>query len=104
MDLKTLEELLQEVADLAGSDLHLLAGVPTKIRVHGRLEPVEDAPPNVDGLVGPLLSERHRAIFAERGSSCRAESSRCRLPAALARMALLSHAACSVLVVPKSTS
>jgi twitching motility protein PilT len=63
----SLEELLRQVGSREGSDLHLLAGVPTKIRVHGHLVRVEDQPPDVEALVMPLLDKRHSAIFAQNG-------------------------------------
>ena len=40
----TLSELLRNVVDLEGSDLHLAIGVPPQVRVHGRLRRLEMPP------------------------------------------------------------
>ncbi len=58
-----LHALLRDVVERDGSDLHLLDGVPPKIRVHGSLEIARDAPVNVGALVLPLLDTRQRALF-----------------------------------------
>jgi len=39
-----LDELFQEMVDRNASDLHLVVGLPVKMRIHGHLEPVKDAP------------------------------------------------------------
>ena len=38
-------ELLGRLLDLNGSDLHLTAGTPPTVRIHGELERLEDYPP-----------------------------------------------------------
>lgn len=39
-----LDALLQEMLSKGGSDLHLMTGIPPKIRVHGRLQFLNDTP------------------------------------------------------------
>ncbi|MBN2641243.1 MAG: PilT/PilU family type 4a pilus ATPase [Victivallales bacterium] len=51
-----IDEYLTAMLDRGGSDLHLITGLPAKIRVHGRLEPLMEEP--IDGeLMEQLLSE-----------------------------------------------
>ena len=58
-----LDDLLRDLIQRDGSDLHLLDGVPPKIRVHGALELVRDEPVDVGALVLSLLDTRQRALF-----------------------------------------
>lgn len=76
MDRGDLDRLLQLVADLDGSDLHIKAGAPPRIRVNGYLRTLEDEPkfngeetseialgiipPNIR----PIFDARHEADFA----------------------------------------
>ena len=64
-----LDDLLRDLVDRGGSDLHLLDGVPPKLRVHGALEAAADAPLDVAPLVLPLLDERQRALFDADGEA-----------------------------------
>ncbi len=64
-----LRALLTELVHRDGSDLHLLDGVPPKIRVHGALVVVGDAPIDVAPLVVPLLDERQRGLFERDGEA-----------------------------------
>ena len=58
-----LNDLLRDLIEREGSDLHLLDGVPPKIRVHGSLELVREEPVDVGALVLGLLDTRQRALF-----------------------------------------
>jgi twitching motility protein PilT len=63
------DDLLREVVARDGSDLHLLDGLPPKVRVLGTLEALDVAPPDVEKLVAPVLDERHRGIFDRFGET-----------------------------------
>jgi twitching motility protein PilT len=64
-----LDDLLRHVVATGGSDLHLTAGAPPTVRVHGSMEPVE----GYDELTGEVLqttlygvlTERQRKVFEE---------------------------------------
>ncbi|GAB7079112.1 type IV pilus twitching motility protein PilT [Megalodesulfovibrio paquesii] len=64
----TLEDLLQATLDLEASDLHLSAGHPPAVRVHGRIE-VLDLPDlthaHLEGILLPMLAPRQRESLAE---------------------------------------
>jgi len=62
-----IDELLRALQEKEGSDLHLLEGTPPKARVHGRLDYLEDTPEPVAPLIDPILSDRHRKIFEDKG-------------------------------------
>ncbi|MHC4452108.1 MAG: type IV pilus twitching motility protein PilT [Planctomycetota bacterium] len=62
-----IDDLLRALHERGGSDLHLLEGTPPKARIHGRLDLLEDLPVPVSPLVAPLLDDRHREIYEERG-------------------------------------
>jgi twitching motility protein PilT len=62
-----LDDLLQEMVDVGGSDLHLTAGTPPVIRVHGELERVQGHP-DLDSselrkMVYGILTQRQREEF-----------------------------------------
>ena len=62
----TMEELLREAADKGASDLHLSAGEPPLLRIHGDLARTEHArltPEDVTGLVNSIMSEDQRKHF-----------------------------------------
>ena len=63
------DDLLKEVVNRQGSDLHLLDGLPPKVRVHGALEPLDVPPPSVQHLVEPVLDARHKEIFERFGET-----------------------------------
>ena len=63
------DDLLRQVVERQGSDLHLLDGLPPKIRVHGALEPLDLPPPAVPALVAPVLDARHKEIFERLGET-----------------------------------
>ncbi|HEY8730033.1 MAG TPA: type IV pilus twitching motility protein PilT [Acidothermaceae bacterium] len=64
LDLST---LLVQVIDLGGSDLHMTAGARPMIRLHGHLQPVEEAPelsPTViQTMLYAILTQRQREKF-----------------------------------------
>jgi twitching motility protein PilT len=63
------DDLLREVVERHGSDLHLLDGLPPKVRVHGSLEPLDVPPQPVAPLLKPVLDARHREIFERLGEA-----------------------------------
>ena len=63
------DDLLRELARREGSDLHLMEGLPTKARVHGILELIEEESPDIATWVHGLLDDRHQQIFAEAGEA-----------------------------------
>lgn len=46
-----IDEFLIQLIEHDGSDLHLCTGLPPKIRVHGRLEPLNDTPIEADEML-----------------------------------------------------
>jgi twitching motility protein PilT len=63
----TMQDLLREAADKGASDLHLSAGEPPLLRIHGdlvRLEQPALSPEDVTGLVNSIMSDAQRAHFA----------------------------------------
>jgi twitching motility protein PilT len=64
----TLADVLQEAVKLGGSDLHLSAGSPPRVRVNGRLHELHQPPATaetIESLVYGLLSDRQRRILRE---------------------------------------
>jgi len=62
----TMEQLLTEAADKGASDLHLSAGEPPLLRVHGDLARMEHArltPEDVTGLVNSIMNAAQREHF-----------------------------------------
>ncbi len=53
--MKPIDRLLHQVVERNGSDLHLLAGEPPRMRLHGDLIPMRELPFNSDTLVSYLL-------------------------------------------------
>ncbi len=67
MDLQT---LLQTMINRRASDLHIRAGGPAYLRVDGKLvtaAPDSIAAAEVEGMLAPILSQRAKGIFADRG-------------------------------------
>ncbi|MBM3293333.1 MAG: type IV pilus twitching motility protein PilT [Candidatus Aminicenantes bacterium] len=62
-----LKELLQKLVELKGSDLHILAGLPPAVRVHGHLRSLEGydrlSPDVVRDLAYSLLTEEQKRHF-----------------------------------------
>jgi twitching motility protein PilT len=65
----SLADFLLAVIDGKGSDLHLTAGVPPMIRVHGELSPLKGyrrlLPKDLQELVYSMLTQKQREIFEE---------------------------------------
>jgi twitching motility protein PilT len=62
-----LNEVLMKLVERGGSDLHLTAGVPPTIRVHGELEPLSDypvlTPDELQKMIYSILTQRQRETF-----------------------------------------
>ena len=62
-------ELLGALLDLGGSDLHLTAGAPPVVRVHGELERIEDypalSPRALQGMIYAILPQKLRERFEQ---------------------------------------
>src|SRR5262245_43998038 len=62
-------ELLARLLDLNGSDLHLTAGTPPTVRIHGELERLEDYPPmtprSLQGMIYAILPQKMRERFEQ---------------------------------------
>src|SRR4249920_3482508 len=62
-------ELLGKLLDLEGSDLHLSAGVPPVVRIHGELERLEDypalTPRALQSMVYAILPQKMRERFEQ---------------------------------------
>lgn len=68
--MRNMEELIVEAINRRASDLHLSAGIPPTVRVDGKLEPIGDencTPPDIEGIVIPVMSEMQRGILEEKG-------------------------------------
>ena len=66
--MKTIDELLRELVDRGGSDLHLTAGSPPRIRVDGALRPIDEEilnPQQSQNLVYGILNSEQIARFEE---------------------------------------
>jgi twitching motility protein PilT len=66
----TLQELLQNLVNKHGSDLHLRSGGPAYIRVDGELAPVSSAaiaPTEVEQMLMQVAPERAKRLYAEKG-------------------------------------
>ena len=62
----TMQDLLREAADKGASDLHLSAGEPPLLRVHGDLVRIDHpavTPEQVTELVNSIMSDAQRATF-----------------------------------------
>lgn len=63
-----IQQLFTETARLEASDLHLIAGFPPMLRVHGNLQPMEGTQvltaQDTDALVASVLSPAHKELFA----------------------------------------
>jgi twitching motility protein PilT len=60
-----LDEMLRRLADADGSDLHIKVGSPPRIRVHGALRKLEDAPPITPDMTAEMASAIMRDDIAE---------------------------------------
>jgi len=63
-----LHEMLKEVVERGASDLHLTAGVPPMLRLHGRITPLGDAPlapAEIKSLAYSVLTDAQKQQFEE---------------------------------------
>lgn len=64
-----INELLELLIDVGGSDLHLTAGSPPQIRLHGELRPVDGydrlRPAQIRSMIYAILTGRQREAFEE---------------------------------------
>ena len=62
-------ELLGRLLDMNGSGLHLTAGTPPTIRIHGELQRLEDYPPmtprSLQGMIYAILPQKMRERFEQ---------------------------------------
>ena len=62
-------ELLGRLLDMNGSDLHLTAGTPPTVRIHGELERLEEYPPmsprSLQGMIYAILPQKMRERFEQ---------------------------------------
>lgn len=67
---QTIWPWLEILWEKKGSDLLLSGGSPPRIRVNGKLDPIEGAAimttPDIEEIVRPLITDRQREIFAEK--------------------------------------
>ena len=64
--MRTMEELLRETVELGASDLHLSAGLPPLMRIHGDLTRTEHpalSAAGVTALVSSIMTDDQRQIF-----------------------------------------
>ena len=69
MSTEQIDKLLTMIKELNGSDLHVSAGMPPKIRVHGHLRPVSKEPltaEQTEALLLPMLDEKRQKQLAEK--------------------------------------
>ena len=64
------DKYFRALVQLEGSDLHMKAGKPPIVRIHGTLKSLNRGPIEVEemaNLLFPLMNERTRKIFDEEG-------------------------------------
>lgn len=70
MELPTLSELLKRMVEAEGSDLHITANSPPRIRLHGELKPMDGLPPlgpaETKQLAYSVLTEAQKHRFEEK--------------------------------------
>ncbi|MBD3184996.1 PilT/PilU family type 4a pilus ATPase [Candidatus Poribacteria bacterium] len=69
MFMVSIDDLLRTMVEQEASDLHIKAGSPPGIRVHGELLPIEEipslTPDDTERLINALMTDKQRATFAE---------------------------------------
>jgi twitching motility protein PilT len=62
-------ELLSKLLDIGGSDLHITAGAPPTVRLHGDLQPIEGYPPltprSIQTMIYAILPQKMRERFEQ---------------------------------------
>src|SRR5882762_7557720 len=64
----TLSELLKKMIELGGSDLHITTNSPPRVRVHGKLRPMDMAPltaADTKALAYSVLTDAQKHRFEE---------------------------------------
>jgi twitching motility protein PilT len=63
-----IRDLLQTVVDNKGSDIHLVAGNPPTLRVHGQLAPIPNEQPllpqDMEALITPILTPEQKELLS----------------------------------------
>ncbi|MBI5151676.1 MAG: type IV pilus twitching motility protein PilT [Candidatus Pacebacteria bacterium] len=63
-----IRDMLTMVVEQQASDLHLVAGVPAMLRVHGALSPIPNEPPllsqDMEALISPLFQPEQKELLA----------------------------------------
>ena len=69
MMLLEIDDLLRVMIEQEASDLHIKAGSPPGLRIHGELLPLEDTPPltpdDTDRLINSIMQDHQKSRFAE---------------------------------------
>src|SRR5208337_3871920 len=69
MPVLSLSDLLKQMVDMGGSDLHITTNSPPRIRLHGELKPLEGAPPlgpaDTKQLAYSVLTDAQKHRFEE---------------------------------------
>lgn len=68
--LHSIDDLLRMMIEQEASDLHIKAGSPPGLRIHGELLPVDDMPPltpdDTERLITSIMEDNHKRTFAEK--------------------------------------
>lgn len=65
-----INEILRKAGAAKASDIHITVGVPPKMRINGRLMDMDFptlAPEDTEGILTPLMNEKQREDFKEKG-------------------------------------
>ena len=65
-----MKELLAFAVEQRASDIHIAAGIPPKLRIHGRLVDVEAdkmTPADVAACIGSTMNDRHKEVLRNKG-------------------------------------
>lgn len=70
---KKIDELVEKMVSMGGSDLHIKVGAPPSVRVHGALGPLENYealhPEDTDGLLQEIIPEAMISEFEQDGEA-----------------------------------
>ncbi|MCR5404577.1 MAG: type IV pilus twitching motility protein PilT [Butyrivibrio sp.] len=66
-----IEDILKEAKERGASDVHITVGLPPKVRVHGKLVPLESygklLPPDTREIASEIMSERQQQLLEQNG-------------------------------------
>ncbi len=65
-----MKELLAFAVEQKASDIHIAAGIPPKLRIHGRLVDVESdrlTPADCAACIGSTMNDRHKEVLRNKG-------------------------------------